>query len=460
MPKPLLALVVIAGAASTAQADPTVWDRTYKHSSAGGEWMCPHPASDVVVKDGQFSLPWEVTIKDDVLVTIGYIEGTVRPSGIATSTVRFLEPLPPAFVKTMRDWNESLGELRKREPKVKFLNNPHQPREIDVNSGNCYAYWKEDRSAMKVQSGAPLDCTTGAYAVAAWNAKRAYKLGELAQVWTAGQPTRVWRCVDACSAGISPTAEGDDYGDDTWALVGECRGGAKAPPPKSEPDAPAPEALAPLKPPKMGPGSPKWDTTYSSNMNASQDWRCPAGGSLDKLVISKGSFSIPWKIRTNYGSDDIGVIAGSIKDDGTVTIAATATATELSPELLESNRKATLVNLRAFKQPTMKFILDTGKMNPKGQGRRTELSFGKECEYELRASDYKPQQFLEKDGWRVSCPRDLVWSSRDSYKRGELATIINADGGRGKYQCEASKHCDAGVRPDRSEAWRRIGRCE
>src|SRR5262249_53511826 len=156
-----------------------------------------------------------------------------------------------------------------------------------------------------------------------------YSLGELAQVWTAGQPTRIYRCVDACSATTSPTAEGDDYGDDTWALVGECRGaGTAAPPPTSTSTSPAPgpdpaAGLAPLSPPKLPAGSPKWDSTYHTKWSGSQDWRCPVSDTFKKLVISKGSFSVPWKLRTNYGADNVGVIAGSIKDDGTVTLAAT-----------------------------------------------------------------------------------------------------------------------------------------
>jgi hypothetical protein len=102
----------------------------------------------------------------------------------------------------------------------------------------------------------------------------------------------------------------------------------------------------------------------------------------------------------------------------------------------------------------MKFMFDTGKMNPRGQGRRATLNFDKGCEYELQAKDYKAQEFREEDGWRVDCDPDMFWHAKNPYRSGDEATVGGAI--KHKYRCRSS-HCDG--RPGNSSQWEKSGRC-
>src|SRR5262249_53463136 len=108
-----VALLCLLGSAVSADETATVWDRTYKRGGWGGSSPpCPDSLQDVTVKNGHFSLPWDVKVRGRA-VSVGRIEGTVRPSGLATATVAFADPLPAAFVQAMRSNNDSIDELRK-----------------------------------------------------------------------------------------------------------------------------------------------------------------------------------------------------------------------------------------------------------------------------------------------------------------------------------------------------------
>jgi hypothetical protein len=388
------------------------------------------------------------------MMVLGRIEGSVRESGLTEGvTVTLVEPAPKGLRKMLQENGDT--DLRAMHFEVKFYK--HRAREIVVTSEeqSCHVEWEEDRDAMTAEAPTgSVDCNDPQYNAAVWSAKRAYKVGELARVVTAGQPTRLYRCTDECKPGKGPTAtttsSGDDDDDDDrgasagspgWSFFAECKGASTA-------DAPLPA------------GSPKWDQSYGLASNFSQDWRCPMA--FGKVAVSGGKFSIPWKLRANAGEhDDVGIAVGSIDGvvtaDGKATLRPKFTVETLPPEVtqgLHLHGDAAMARLRTF-TPTLAFVIDTGKMNPKGQGHRADLAFGNECSYELQAADYKPQQFREEDGWRVDCNPDQAWKPKTTYNSGDAATV--GDGSViHKYSCN-STHCDG--RPGSSSQWSKQGRC-
>src|SRR5262245_27223965 len=141
-----VALLCLLGPMVSADDTSSIWDRTYKHGRWNGTSPpCPDSLQDVTVQNGHFSIPWDIKIRERP-VSIGRIEGTVRPSGLATATVTFVDPLPPAFVKSM---GNAIDDLRKEPVKVKFQDF-HDGREIRVyvERWNCVAWWKEDRASL------------------------------------------------------------------------------------------------------------------------------------------------------------------------------------------------------------------------------------------------------------------------------------------------------------------------
>ncbi|HEY3802960.1 MAG TPA: hypothetical protein VGL61_10155 [Kofleriaceae bacterium] len=438
-------VVVCVLGAVVAADDATSWDRTYKHGGANGGFPpCPEALGDVTVTNGKFSIPWDVTVHERPM-TIGHIEGTVRPSGLAPSTVVFASPLPRAFVQVMQDDNESIDDMLHAKVKVSFESH-HDGREIRVFTGeSCEAWWQEDRAGLSAPAaGGTVHCDSGAYAAALWSTKQAYRSGDYARVAVPGDPTRVYRCVDGCKPGVDPLVKVEVHEVQPWAFIGECAGQTT----------PAP--------PLAATGSPKWDGTYGLGIMASQDWRCPTTATLQKLVVSKGRFSLPWNLSTDrsdggkYDDATVGKIDGVVAADGKVTLRATVTIDEMPPEVTEIVRDgtATVAYLRTLK-PTMTFALDSGAMNPSGQGRKARLTFNDDaCELNYQASEYKNQQFKESDGWKVDCYSYESWKGDATYNDGDQASV-----GGGLYRCAVSPHCRAGTRPGRSDQWKRVGRC-
>src|SRR5262245_17930697 len=127
------------------------WNRTYKKGGMGGTTPpCADSLEDVTVKDGHFSLPWTLKVRDKP-VTIGRIEGTVRPSGLAIDVKAvFLDPLPHPFIESMNANHESIDDLRKLPLKVKFQQFS-DGREISVwtEQWQCHTWWKEDRASLQ-----------------------------------------------------------------------------------------------------------------------------------------------------------------------------------------------------------------------------------------------------------------------------------------------------------------------
>jgi hypothetical protein len=461
----LTTLALIVCRANTVAADPgdspSVWDRTYKHHGYNGTWPCPDGLEDVVVENGHFSIPWDFKDlnNEGEWFNIGHIDGSVRPSGMTENvTVTMLQPIPRKVRKVLEDANESLDKLREMKVKVKFSGDRKRPREltVSVDQGMCTAFWAEDRKAALASAPAgAVSCSAAEYAAAPWSAKRAYKVGELTRVATPGQPARLYRCIDECKPGMAPVAsagstrdEDEDEGvsaapaGDAWSFFAECEGAV------------APDVKLPAT------GSPKWDTSYVGRSGFSQDWRCPRN--LGTIVVSRGKFSIPWRLSTDDASGDnsedltVGSLDGVIAADGTTTLRSRFTIDTLPPEVTRLVRLSGAAAMAALRTavPSMKFVLDVGKMNPSGQGRRAALNFGKGCEYTLEAKDYKPQQFREQDGWRVDCNRDQIWHARTTYNSGDEATVGGAV--KHKYRCRSS-HCDG--RPGSSGQWALDGRC-
>ncbi len=444
-----LSVALLCSFGSIASADSNVWDRTYKRGGWNGSSPpCPDSLVDVTVKDGKFSIPWQVKVRDRP-VTIGNIEGTVRPSGLATATVAFLDPLPAPFVQVMRDDNESIDALRKEPVQVKFRSF-HDGREIDVyfERWNCKTWWKEDRASLQAAAdGGVVNCNKGPYMVALWTDKREYGVGDYARLTVPGQLIRVYRCVDGCKPGENPLVHQEVHEVQKWAFVGACAG-------QQSPDTPLPTK-----------GSSKWDGTYFRGTNYTQDWRCPTAEALKKLVIKDGKFSLPWFLSTDladgqkYEDVQIGHFDGVVADDGKVTFRYVWTVDKLPPEVLEAVKydkgHATLEYISTL-TAEMQFVADRGKMNPSGQGVKTKLMFDGDnnCYYDYLGAGYKQQEYKESDGWRVDCNSIDDWQAGSRYKDGDQA-VING----GLYKCTQSR-CKAGARPGRSPQWERVGRCK
>lgn len=444
-----IVLLCLLGPTVSADDTANVWDRTYAHTDTGRSWPCPSALHDIRVKNGQFSIPWELNVHDRP-VTIGRIEGTVRPSGLATATVTLLDPLPAKFVQAMRDDNDSIDELRKAEVKVKF-ESFHDGREIDVyvEHWSCQTRWKEDRESLTAAAqGGTVNCNSGPYAVALWSDKREYGVGEYTRVGVAGQPIRLYRCVDGCKPGQDPRVLQEVHEVQNWAFVAACAG-------QKSPDTPLPAK-----------GSSKWDGTYGLGNALVGDWRCPTTPALKKLVVKNGRFSAPWFLSTDladgqkYDDVQIGHLDGVIADDGKVTMRYVWTVGKLPPEVLEAVKydtgHGTLEYINTL-VPVMRFIADTGAMNPSGQGLKAQLTFNGDsnCDYNYLGSGYKQQEYKESDGWKLDCYSYEDWSSNGAYKEGDQAVIAG-----GLYRCTKSPHCQAGSRPGRSSQWERVGRCK
>jgi len=429
-------------ATSASADDPSIWDRTYKANGMDNSSTCPGSMHDVTVKNGRFSIPWDMKFNDKA-ITVGHIDGTVRKSGLATITVT-LDPLSREAAEVLKDESDTPEVLRKKGVKVEFQDH-HGGREIHVYTADmCDSAWTEDRAGLSAPAeGGTVSCDSGPYAVALWSTKKSYRTGEYARVALAGEPTRLYRCVDACKAGTDPLARVEVHEVQPWAFIGVCAGQKTAAPP-------LPAA-----------GAAVWDGTYGEGMMSTQDWRCPTDAAIKKLVVTKGKFSLPWLLSADRGysgehRDDapIGRIDGVIAADGKTTLRVTFTITELPPEIIEKvhDATATLEYVRTLK-PTMKFESDGGKMNPSGQGRKATLSFdGDQCEYHYEASEYKRQQFKESDGWKVDCYSYEKWKADGKYKYEDEAIV-----GGGLYECNASGGCTA--RPGRSSQWKRVGAC-
>ena len=428
----------------------SIWDRTYKHGGWNGTSPpCPDALRDVTVKDGRFSIPWELKINDRP-VTIGKIEGSVRPSGLATATVSFVDPLPAVFVRAMRDNNESIDDLRKEPVKVRF-ESFDDGRQITVSTERwqCATWWQEDREGLTAAAeGGTVNCNSGPYAVALWSAKRDYRTGEYARLGVPGQPVRLYRCVDACKAGHSPLELQEVHEVQRWAFIGACAGQTTA------------------APPLPASGSSKWDTTYGLGIVYTQDWRCPVDKEAKTLVVKHGRFSLPWFLSTDladgreYQDVQIGHLDGVIAEDGKVTLRYVWTVDKLPPEVLEAIKydkgHGTLEYVNTL-VPEMTFISDAGPTNPSGQGVKAHLTFNGDtnCDYNFLGSGYKPQEFKESDGWRIDCYSYENWTSDGTYKDGDQAVVD-----RGLYRCDRSPTCKSGSRPGRSSQWKRVGRCK
>lgn len=451
MPRLYPGLIVLCVLGSTAWADDTtnVWDRTYKKGGWNGSSPpCPDSLQDVTVKNGTFSLPWQVKVHDRP-VTIGRIDGTVRPSGLATATVVFVDPLPAPFVQAMRDDNDSIDELRKEPVKVKFQSF-HDGREIAVyfERWSCHTWWKEDRASLQAAvEGGTVNCSSGPYAVALWTNKREFAPGDYTRFSVPGQPIRLYRCVDGCKPGEDPATLQEVHEVQKWAFIAACAG-------QKAPDTPLPAK-----------GSPKWDATYGLGIFYTSDWRCPVDRGVKQLVVKNGRFSMPWLLSTDlsdgqkYEDMAIGHIDGVIGDDGKVTLRYVWTVDKLPPEVLEAIKydkgHGTLEYINTLKGD-MKFTSNSGKMNPNGQGLSAKLTFNNDttCEYNYLGSGYKQQEFKESDGWRLDCYSYEEWTSHSVYKNGDQ-TVNNG----GLYRCTESQ-CKRGSRPGRTRQWERVGRCK
>ena len=443
-----IVLLCLVGPSAWADDPVNVWNRTYQKGDRGGSFPpCPEPLHAVTVTNGHFSIPWEVSIRDKP-VTIAHIEGTVRPSGLAMATVAFVDPLPPQFVKAMQADNDSIDDLRKEPIKVKFQSF-HDGREIAfyTEKWQCHATWKEDRESLQAAAeGGTVNCSSGPYAVALWSDKRAYGVGDYARVSVAGQPIRLYRCVDGCPAGQDPLVALEIHEVQPWAFVGACAGQK------------APDAKLPAK------GSAKWDSTYGLGIVYTQDWRCPIIEKSKQLVVKDGKFSLPWYLSTDlsdgqkYESMEIGHLDGVIADDGKVTLRYTWTVDKLPPEVLEATKydkgHQTLEYINTLKGE-MSFTSSSGKMNPNGQGLSAHLTFDGDmnCDYNYLAKGFKHQEFKESDGWKVDCYSYEEWTSKAKYNEGDQ-TVLNG----GLYKC--TDNCKRGSRPGRSKQWERVGKCK
>ena len=439
-------------------ADPqgaSVWDRTYVHTGKwDGQWPCLAAEQDVVVANGRFSIPWDIQVEDKP-VTVGHITGIVRPSGLTEDVaVTFVNPFPASVVMALEARNQSIEEVRTRKLKVNFEGEGRIARKIVVRAvmraedGWCSAKWIADRYAYA--DAAPtgsVDCTAAANAAAMWSAKRVYYAGERVRIATPGQPKRLYRCIDACEAGAEPTAALQGH-NRTWAFFAECAG-------ENTPEEPLPAR-----------GAAKWDASYVMHSGAREDWRCPR--EFGTLKVSKGRFSIPWNLGVFYADgrngDDVNVgnLEGVIAADGSVKLRAKFSVDKLPPEVTESihiGGEAAMASLRTI-VPAMTFVLETGRLNLAGQGRRATLTVGGDaCQYHLESTDYKNPSHREEDGWRVDCNSDQLWQSKTSYNDGDHATV-KTGGVHHQYRCNKSPHCDKGSRPGNSPQWEKVGRCE
>ena len=82
-----LVVVCVLGASVSASADdPSIWDRTYKPNGMDNSSTCPGSLHDVTVKNGRFSIPWEMKYSDKAIL-VGHIDGTVRKLRLGSERV-------------------------------------------------------------------------------------------------------------------------------------------------------------------------------------------------------------------------------------------------------------------------------------------------------------------------------------------------------------------------------------
>jgi hypothetical protein len=445
----MIVMACVLGSHVAAADGPSVWDRSYKPGSLNGGWPCPDPHQPVVIKNGHFNITWEIKIHEQY-VTIAHIEGDVRPSGLTENVATHFEKFSKEVIQAMEDDSDKPDEVRKRPLSVEFETNKRGDRhfEVVIDAVSCSSSWQASSAEIKeAAASGSVDCNAGEYAVALWTKTHAFKSGEYTRVATPGQPTRLYRCVDACKAGDDPVKSHGH--EETWAFFGECEGKVSA-------AAPLPAS-----------GSSKWDGSYHQNSGLLQQWWCPHG---DKpLIVKKGKFSMPWMIKAGNGMEDgrdedellsIGTLDGVIAANGTVTLRPAFTVNTLPPEVtnqLDKTDAAAMAELRTV-VPTMKFDADVRTKSYESKGRRALLNVGNtnDCEMNFQEKDY---DVGDVSAYPVSCNSDQAWSSKQKYGHGDLATVTTG-GKRTQYRCNASKDCRVGGRPGNNPEWEKSGPCQ
>jgi hypothetical protein len=449
-PRVLVACTLLGIAPLNADPDDASrnWDNKYLHKGAGGTWPCPEAKTDFTTDGGKFSIPWDVNVyvegQGEKTVTLGHIEGHVRANGSTEVTSRLVSPLPRPFVDQAQQYKiapEALGGYKF----TVLFDHDYAGTTATVKGKDCTASWHGDPDKpWQPAGGGEVDCSKGAYAVPQWNATKRYDAGGYTTVPVEGEASRVFRCTHGCAAGKSP-----NDGDAAWSLIGHC----------------ALDAL-----PKDG--SPKWDVAYRYQGGGSSDWRCPKF-EQDGFKVSHGRFSIPWRLHSGI---DVGRIDGVVLADGRAVVHPVVTINDLTRDTavasdspIDRQQQNAGRDGRSIEQlkaavPTLKFMRDTRENNPRGVGRRAEFQLGGEnnCDGYFYAADYKEQQVREREGngWRVECHDDQVWDSKRSYDNGESASVVMSGSLRRLFRCAQSPRCDAGQRPDRSNAWTEEGRCQ
>jgi len=143
-------LLVLTG---TSAADTkTDWDGSYVDEDSGGADLCPYQAKNatIVVAHGAFSLPWNIRSVDDKILRLGTIEGTVRPSGVATTKATVVDPLPHDLAAALEQLQDSPAKVaaHAKDMKVKFDRAPDGRSQLTLSTEMCSEhFWADPASA-------------------------------------------------------------------------------------------------------------------------------------------------------------------------------------------------------------------------------------------------------------------------------------------------------------------------
>ena len=179
--------------AGSARADVS-WDGTYVHEQRGGNELCPYNSPPVVVKNGKFSITWNLRTGDDRAYHVGVIEGTVRDSGMAIITAKVLDPMPAETLAVLKRMDDTVAMLHELADKMVVRFHARSERTIEINSGICSGRWNGGAAPVAAKGAAP-----GAKPADPTRVKPAPPLAAGASAWDASYDhtshyANDWRC--------------------------------------------------------------------------------------------------------------------------------------------------------------------------------------------------------------------------------------------------------------------------
>jgi len=175
--------------------DRSRWDGTYTHDSRSGDELCPYKSPDVVVKNGEFSIVWNVRAGDARPIQVGVIHGTVRPSGMVIVDAKVFNPMRADSRAVVEEMGDSVDELKKLAADFSIRFEARDIRTMSLSSpAACSGHWN---------GTAPTDKDAGtAKVITDAKVKPAPALAAGSSTWDAiyvhtGSYSTDWRCLKA-----------------------------------------------------------------------------------------------------------------------------------------------------------------------------------------------------------------------------------------------------------------------